>query len=363
MNQQRLKRATLDAVAWPRVPAGGVAPAMSPLDRAPAQLRRIGVFRARLFGDMLCATPALRALAAAWPKARLTLIGLPQAEGLAQRLASVDDFEPFPGWPHLPGLPRAHHTALRFFQRRMRSRRFDLILQLHDSGAMSNAFVAGIGARRNAGFGGGEVWTPPEDTARFIDWPGQSSEVLRLLALTDHLGLPRRGLRLDMPLSAHDHARAKALLPMECRYAVIHPGARQASRRWSACGFAAVADRLAQAGLVVVLTGSGEERALVASVAALMRHEALDLCGRTDIWVLGALLASASVLVSNDTLVALMASALGTRSAIASCGGDPGRGPPLDALRHRVLRLDGAGHAWAELLAHAALELADEEMQ
>ncbi|MCQ4504347.1 hypothetical protein NON27_29675, partial [Vibrio parahaemolyticus] len=72
-----------------------------------SQLRRIGVFRARRFGDLLCATPVLRALAAAWPKARITLVGLPEAEGLAQRLSSVDDFELFPGWPGLPGVPSA----------------------------------------------------------------------------------------------------------------------------------------------------------------------------------------------------------------------------------------------------------------
>lgn len=335
--------------------------AAGPPDWASVQLRRIGVFRARKFGDMLCATPVLRAVAAAWPKARITLIGLPAAQGLAQRLASVDDFEPFLGWTQPAGTPRAYQAAQRVFQRRMRSHRFDLIVQLHDPGETSNALVAGFGARRHAGFGGGEVWVPPLDRANFVDWPRQGSEVQRLLALAEHLGLPRRGYRLDMPLTSEDHARGKALLPWPCRYAVIHPGARLASRRWCAHGFAAVADRLAQAGLQVVLTGSEAESALVASVAGRMEHAPIDLCGRTDIWMLGALLASASVVVCNDTLVSLMADALGTRCVAMSCGGAQ-RTAPMDAVRHRVLVHEGAAQPDADFVARTALALAHEPM-
>lgn len=333
--------------------------AAGPVDWTSVQMRRIGVFRARKFGDMLCATPVLRALAAAWPKARITLIGLPAAQGLAQRLASVDDFEPFLDWAQLACTPRAWQAAQRVFQRRMRSRRFDLVIQLHDPGETSNALVAGFGARRHAGFGGGEVWVPPLDRANFVDWPRQGTEVQRLLALAEHLGLPRRGHRLDMPLSPEDHARGKALLSGPGRYAVVHPGGRLASRRWSEKGFAAVADRLAQAGLQVVLTGSEAEVPLVASVAARMEHAPLDLSGRTDIWTLGALLASASVVVCNDTLVSLMADALGTGCVVLSSGGAE-RAAAMDAARYRVFVHDGASRPEAGLVARAALALADD---
>ncbi|MEJ8296339.1 glycosyltransferase family 9 protein [Delftia tsuruhatensis] len=355
MNHPLLRLTGSAPAIWPGKYTGDRTAAVLP------QLRRIGVFRARRFGDLLCATPVLRALAAAWPKARITLIGLPEAEGLAQRLSSIDDFELFPGWPGLPGVPSARADEYSFFRRRMRSRRFDLVVQLHDSGRNTNALVAGFGARRNAGFADNDDWVPEADAMRFVQWPGQGSEVFRLLALTDFMGLPRMGLKLDLPLNADDRARTRPLLPANRRYAIVHPGARLASRRWSARGFAAVADRLAQAGLDVVLTGSDEERALVASVAGHMRHPALDLSGRTDIWMLGAALASASVAVCNNTVVSMMAAALGTRSVVASQAGEVDRGPPLDPLRHRVF-IPGDCADPAGLLAQAALELADQEL-
>lgn len=330
------------------------------------------MFRALMLGDMLCATPALRALRGAWPQARITLVGLPWTAGLARRLDTIDDFEPFPGWPGLPERPAPTLGEMVEFMERVRAHRFDLAIQLHGSGPLTNALVANFGAARNAGFASHGVWFPPQDGARFAVWPEQGSEVLRLLGLTDHLGLARRGTQLDLPLWPGDHARARRLVPTDRAYAVVHAGAQLPSRRWPAGRFAAVADRLAQAGLRVVLTGTPGEQGLVASVAVQMGQPSLNVCGQTDLWTLGAVLSSARVLVCNDTGLSHVAAALGTRSVVVACGSETRRWAPLDTGRHQVLWQDMAcrpctyrvcpiGHACAEGLsvervAGAALE-------
>ncbi|WP_312462297.1 glycosyltransferase family 9 protein [Comamonas sp.] len=341
--------------------------------------RRVAVFRALMLGDMLVATPALRAVRAAWPQAEITLVGLPWAEALADRLDSIDRFEPFAGWPGLPEVAEPTLQQRERFLQRMRARHFDLVLQLHGSGGIVNAMLAQWQAGRLAGFceegacpGGRDAPDAP-DAALFLRWPDQGHELQRLLALTRHLGLPATSSDLDFPLHAADYQRAHALVPRNRRYVIVHVGSQLPSRRWPAGYFAEVADRLAEAGWPVVLTGTAAERELVASVASLMRAPCTNLCGQTDLWTLGALIDSAALLVCNDTGVSHIAAALQTPSVVAACGSDTGRWAPLDRSRHRVLahalecrpcahRVCPIGHpcAWglsADTVAQAALEL------
>src|SRR5699024_11018877 len=100
---------------------------------------RIALFRALPgLGDMLCLVPALRALRQARPRAFVTLIGLPQARFLLERFADyVDSLEPFPGYPGLPeqAVPLAQLPP---FLARQQAQHYDLLLQMHGSGLLTN---------------------------------------------------------------------------------------------------------------------------------------------------------------------------------------------------------------------------------
>lgn len=320
-----------------------------PLDERLGRVRHIAVFRALVLGDMLCAVPALRALRARFPSARISLVGLPWAGEWARRVDEIDEFIAFPGWPGLPEKPCTVEDLPDFIAD-MQGRRLDLAVQLHGSGGTVNPMIATWGARHVAAFFEPGGWCP--EPALGCPWPTEGTEVQRLLCLPHRLGAPAVSHALSFPLTHEDRAAAMALLvsqaaaqslpapPLGGQYVIVHPGAQLPSRRWAPARFARVADALAEQGHTVVLTGTPGEAALGQAVKAAMRHRPLDLVGRTTLWSFGALIEQARLLVCNDTGASHVAAALGTPSVVVSSGSDVSRWAPADSRTHRVL--------WAE---------------
>lgn len=314
-------------------------PAPSPLVDGPVQ--RIVVLRALVLGDTLCAVPALRALRRAWPAARIALLGLPASRELVARLPQlVDEWLAFPGWPGLPEHP-VDVAALPDFLSAMQAARWDLAVQLHGSGQLTNPLVALFGARRVAGFHAEGGFVP--DAPLSCPWPTQGHEVQRLLALPRHLGLAVDDGALEFPLRPADDAALRAAWPAwddAGPYACVHAGAQLASRRWPVERFAAAAEALHDRGLTLVLTGAPAEQTLVGGLSALLAARGLphvNLAGRTSLWTLGALLRGARLLLCNDTGVSHVAAALRVPSVVVACGSEVARWAPPDRALHRVL--------------------------
>jgi ADP-heptose:LPS heptosyltransferase len=315
---------------------------MSVIELAPlrGKPQRIAVFRALQLGDLLCAVPALRAIRTGFADAEITLIGLPWAEGFVRRFRRlVDRFVEFPGFPGLPEcLPNL--AALPAFLADAQATQYDLAIQMHGRGDLSNSIVAALAARLSAGF------CPPAgscpDPLRFLPWPENGTEIHRCIALTDFLGLPRCGDRLEFPLDDEERAQAVALLAhrhlVPRGFVCVHPGARLYTRRWPAEHFALVAQDIVRRGFTVVLTGSAEEALLTRRIARELPPRAVvDLAGQTTLGAFAALLQHARLLVSNDTGVSHVAAALRVPSVVVCCGADPQRFAPLDHALHEVL--------------------------
>jgi ADP-heptose:LPS heptosyltransferase len=306
----------------------------------------VAIFRALKLGDLLCATPAFRAIRRAWPRAHVILIGLPWARVLIRRYPRyLDGFCEFPGYP---GLPEQAPDIRRFgaFLRRAHRARFDLALQLHGSGIITNHIVMLLGAATAAGFCAPDAYCP--DPSRFPPYPQAGPEVVRLLRLLDAIGVPSAGTQLDFPIYPTDRRAARRAAGSDLvagTYVCVHPGGYSAAR-WPPERFAAVADALAGKGLRIVLTGQDAERRVTQQVARAMRAPARDTAGRTNLGALGALVADARLLVCNDTGVSHLAAALRVPSVVVYTTSDPGRWAPLDRTLHRTaLPDDGPSEA------------------
>ena len=322
------------------------------------------VFRALQLGDMLCAVPALRALRTALPQAHIALVGLPWAQQFADRFkAYVDEFIAFPGHPLLPEQP-VRHEELTGFYTGLCQRRFDLALQLHGSGEVSNDIVSGFGAGAMAGFCRGDA-VARERTALFR-YPETGTEPERLLLLVERLGAgaatAAAAAQLEFPLSRQDEDElaasgvARGLEPG--RYICIHPGARHRDKCWPPRHFAELGDRLAsEFGLKVVLTGSAQEADLTAEVAQHMHQTPVDAAGPISIGAMAALMRDACLLLCNDTGVSHIAAGLRLKSVVIFSKADIARWAPLDRHTHRCIWDPGAERA-SVVLQHARALLA-----
>ncbi|HEY2865414.1 MAG TPA: lipopolysaccharide heptosyltransferase II [Casimicrobiaceae bacterium] len=121
--------------------------------------------------------------------------------------------------------------------------------------------------------------------------------------------------------------------------AILCPGAEYGpAKRWPTEHFITLAQRFIDSGYAVWLLGSPNDRVAGDPIAAAIR-DVRNLCGRTDLGTAIDLLATASVVVSNDSGLMHAAAAVG-RPLVALFGSSsPDYTPPLSPLA-RVAKID-----------------------
>ncbi|MBI4568989.1 MAG: lipopolysaccharide heptosyltransferase II [Planctomycetes bacterium] len=251
-------------------------------------------------GDVVMATPALRALRAALPAARIALLGRPLVERILSGTPWVDEFLPAPrglSWP-------ATLWALR-------GRRFDLAVALPNSWrAALETFASGAPRRVGYRRGGRGLFLthalsrPTDDRGRFA--PVYMGEYyLRLLRLIGIDGQPR----VELPLPDQLRARGEALLhgfgiTSGDRLICLNPGAAYGSSKcWLPERFAQVADRCARelGAKVALLSGPGEGDVVSAILGRMTSRLVNDPRAVIPLDLLRPVIRRANLLITNDT--------------------------------------------------------------
>ena len=202
-------------------------------------------------------------------------------------------------------------------------------------------FLAGIAVR--TGYRGELRWGVLNDVRR-LDEKRLAQMAQRYAALGLERGeappaaLPAPGLRVD---DAQRRATlAKLGLDAGRPVAALCPGAEYGpAKRWPARHFAVLAQRLAAQGRAVWLVGSPGDAPSGAEIAAASGGAARDLCGRTSLGEAIDVLASADLVVSNDSGLMHVAAALGKPLVALYGSSSPAFTPPL-AAGASILKLE-----------------------
>ncbi|TQK07861.1 glycosyltransferase family 9 protein [Herbaspirillum sp. SJZ107] len=301
--------------------------------------RRILCVRLDSLGDVLMCTPALRALRAALPGRRLTLLGSSAGAAALPFIPELDDVivhaapwmksaatDPAGGnaGPGTAAAARTGQADLALVDT-LAARAFDgaVIFTTYTQSALPAALLchlAGIPlclahCRENP-YRLLSDWVPDPEPASTV-----RHEVQRQLALVGHVGCRPGDLGLSFVPRAADRAAAierlrGAGIDPGRPWILLHPGASAASRRYPAGHWAQVIALLSAATDVpLVLAGSAADVELVEDIrrrAGLPLPALPTLAGRLVLGELGAALRMAAVAVTNNSGPAHIAAAVGT---------------------------------------------------
>jgi heptosyltransferase-3 len=260
-----------------------------PADFTPTSILVINVSR---IGDTLLVTPALRALARAWPQARITVLGHPKRVEILEHLPFVAETGAFSKQrARIRGWLRAH--------------RWDLALVYgFDRALLRYALRA---ARRVVAFKQGQ---PSLDAAlyRSVEYPAFQSlhSAETSLLLTRALAVPDAGLRLAYRVTEEEKSWARTTLPQDARPLIgfqVASFPTKGYRDWPLESFAALGERILARwpDAQLVFLGGELERPRIAELAQRFPGHAQVFAGALSLRQSAAIMSQLDLYVGVDT--------------------------------------------------------------
>ncbi|MEW6247799.1 MAG: putative lipopolysaccharide heptosyltransferase III [Nitrospirota bacterium] len=272
-------------------------------------MRRILVIKLRYIGDVLLATPAVRALREAFPGARLAMAVNRGTEDIVKWNPDLDDVLAVP--------KETLGEQLRFVSE-LRRRRFDCVIDLTD-GDRAAILSRLSGAPVRIGFNEEHRWRGLLYTAVAKPRVEDIHRVERDLSALRCLGLEPKARPLALNVPSQDEEAADRILKeagvapsASMRLIMLHPGARYWFKAWPAERFADLADRLTKAwDCRVLIGGDDRDRETAEGIRSHARSAPTVLAGRATLGQFAAILKRCALYVGNDNGAMHMAAALG----------------------------------------------------
>lgn len=291
------------------------------------EFRNILIVRTDRMGDVVLTTPSIKAAREHYSQSRITILAAPATQAIVDGNPYLDEV--------MIDDRLGEHKGLWGFLKlvlALRRRKFDLAVIYHTKRRTNLAcFLAGIPYRigyKNNKFGF-LLNHPVEDTRH----QGIQHEVQYCLDIFGHLGVGVQKIEMHVPLQRAAQDWLSQFLTTNNisqneKLIIIHPGASDFSKCWSAYRFAELIKELNKRfEAQFFLIGSSQIQGISDQIASMVPFKVLNLVGKTTLAQTISLLNRAFLLVSNDSGPVHLAAGLGTPVVSIFTRNQPGINP------------------------------------
>jgi heptosyltransferase III len=274
---------------------------------------KILLIQLKRIGDLILTTPAIAAVREKFPDANITLVISSECKALAPAIAGVNKLLVMPrglaGFWAVAAIAGGKFDFCVDFSRNDRSA---LLVFLSRAKKRIVSFRIKVRSKFRTRFYNEFVEHRMRDM-HTIDYH---------LGLLEPLGISNasRAVRLDIPKSTRETAdELLSAHNIRKEFVIFHPGSARAEKFWNAQRWADVINHAADRRDVgVVMTGGSAplERTHIDDIKSKVRHQIVDLSGKTDLLTLAALIAKARLLITVDSAPMHLASASRTPQVI-----------------------------------------------
>jgi predicted lipopolysaccharide heptosyltransferase III len=268
-------------------------------------------------GDVVWATPTLRALKTACPRTSLSVLVRAGSGALLEADPSVDGIFEVRRYQRF----RERVAGQLQLVRSLRRERFDAVLDLRsDERGAIMAFLSGAPMRgtlfhRDAPFWRNRAFThlviPPPPPKRIRGAAEQSLALIREFGVETDNPAPRLWILEEVKERVRRLVEAENL--QEGGWATLNPFSRWSYKEWEIGKWARIIDWLgSEHGIAAVIVGSAEEQPRAEKLVAACKGKVYNLAGRTTLAELAGLLSFSRLHIGVDSAAPHIAAAVGT---------------------------------------------------
>ncbi len=277
------------------------------------QIERILIFKLDHAGDVLLATPAIKAIRKQFPSAHITFVAGPWAKGIVEGEKYIDEIICYRAYWQDRSLERSFNILESFnLIRTLRHARYDIFFDLKgDLFAIIIGFFSRIPKRIGyAWSGGGFLLTDEVETTIKKHQVEILMDAVRIVAPAPEI--PQ--LRITVPVYEDRHVRAMMREEGwdESKLTIgFHIGSGCPSKLWPVERFADLMERVyGKLKAQIVVVGGSEDIGLIKRLEGLLGFKPIVMAGKTTFEQTAAVIKRCSLFIGNDSVPVHIAAAV-----------------------------------------------------